>query len=218
MKKLTAIALATGLALSGAGLYTVVANAHGDGFGMGQGYGDKSGAKHRGMGGGMGGGMGMGGMGGGMGMGSGMMGGGKMGMGSGMTGGGKMGMGFFKRLDSDGDGAVTMEEALEAKPRGRGMMKRLDTDNNGEITAAEIDAMLAEKRDRMLEHLDINKDGKIDKADHKARVEQRFARFDTDKDGKVTIEEFRDVMGEWRQQRRQGMRQMWRDFMGGGAE
>ncbi|VAW11015.1 hypothetical protein MNBD_ALPHA09-1030 [hydrothermal vent metagenome] len=214
MKKLTAIALATGLALSGAGLYSVVANAHGDGFGMGQGYGGKSGAKHRGMGGGMGEyGKGQGGdMSGGMGMGGGMS-GGKMGM-----SGGKMGMGFFKRLDANNDGAVTMEEALEAKPRGQGMMKHLDTDNNGEITAAEIDAMLAEKRDRMLEHLDINKDGKIDKADHTARVEQRFARFDTDKDGKVTAKEFGDVMGEWRQQRRKGMRQMWRDFMGGGAQ
>jgi len=136
--------------------------------------------------------------------------------GHGMDGG--MGMGLFKKLDADSDGIVTREEAAKAKRKPVHMVKSLDTDKDGEVTGAEIDTWLAERRKKYMDRYDVNDDGVINAADETARIEQRFARFDADKDGKVTKEEFKAVMGEWRKKRREGLKQLRRDFWGRGAE
>ncbi|MFV2035514.1 MAG: EF-hand domain-containing protein, partial [Halocynthiibacter sp.] len=123
-------------------------------------------------------------------------------------------MGLFNRLDADGDGVVTKEEAANAKPKAGHMLSRLDANNDGEVTSAEIDAKQTEMRDRLMKRFDVNGDGTINKADQTARIEKRFERFDTDKDGKVTREEAEKVMKEWRQKRKDAMEQLSREFWG----
>jgi hypothetical protein len=43
----------------------------------------------------------------------------------------------------------------------------------------------------VLERLDTNKDGFVDKAEYLAKTEQRFAKIDTNKDGKLSKEEYK---------------------------
>jgi len=155
---------------------------------------------------------------GGKGYGAGHHGGGKKEMSKGRGHGRDGGMNLFKRFDADGDGVVTKEEAAKFKPKPIHMVKSLDTDKDGEVTGAEIDTWLDERRKKYMDRFDVNDDGVINQADQTARIEQRFARFDTNKDDKVTKEEFKAVMGEWRQKRAEGLKQLRRDFWGRGAE
>ena len=253
MRKLTAIALATGVAIAGAGIFTLSANADqyrqgrgGPGMNcgmddgeraMGRGQRGERGERGRGMECGEGSGQGFmrhhGGERGGSERGWGRDGGqggefarhhgrrGKDGQGRmGRRGGkgGQFGPGMFDRLDADKDGAVTLEEASKMKMRGGRRMARLDTDKNGEITSSEIDAWQSDMRENLLERLDTNNDGKIDKSDRDAKIKQRFDRFDADKDGKVTREEVAELMGGWRQHRREFMKKMRQEFWGSGSE
>lgn len=200
MRKFTAVALAAGLIAGGAaGIYPLAASAHesgSDGDGPRyhkrfQGHGEL-GAHQRG----------------GVGRHSKD---GRRGRGRGKVGN-DFGMGMFDRFDGDDNGEVTLEEALKAAPQPQHHAERLDGDKNGTVTSVEIDAWLAEMRENLLKRLDANEDGKIDKTDQAAQVERRFARLDANKDGKVTREEAQDVIGDWRRQARESMRDMRRRF------
>lgn len=248
MRKLNAALLATAVTLSGAGIYTVAANAHdnnqsnhqyrmhqGNTGGQGdmefgeageqefegrrnhrRGYGKRDGG-HRGEG--------------------------RRGRGHrGENSGREFGKRMFDRMDADNDGAVTLEEALAAGPgkmagegrkgrkggkshrRGRGgrdghhMMQKLDTDKDGTITAAELDTWQAAQRQRVLDRMDFNGDGQIDKSDRDGKIEERFKKMDADSDGKVTREEVKTVMAEWRSERRSVMQKLRDKFWGGSSE
>lgn len=75
-------------------------------------------------------------------------------------------------------------------PRGGGMMMMADVDKDGKITKAELTAALEARFAKM----DVNKDGKIDQTDRAAlraqRQDARFARLDTDKNGQISKAEF----------------------------
>jgi hypothetical protein len=82
----------------------------------------------------------------------------------------------------------------------------LDTDKDGRISRAEAEAgkgKLAARFDQM----DVNKDGYLDRTDMQARMEQHRADFfkgaDTNKDGRVTRDEFIVEQGARSAERRQ---------------
>ncbi|MEM8883136.1 MAG: hypothetical protein AAGD14_03615 [Planctomycetota bacterium] len=129
----------------------------------------------------------------------------------------------FDELDVDKDGALSEEEMKAArKPAeagrpdedgrregrrgnrrggrrgGRGggsmMMSALDTDRNGELSAEEIEAAPTS-----LAKLDANKDGTISAEEldpNRVRARRMITRFDTDGDGKISIDEMPDRMAE----------------------
>lgn len=107
----------------------------------------------------------------------------------------------FDQLDKNRDGQLSADERpqMGGKHRrhgnqgGKSRMKALDTDNDGRISRAEMQSgqrMAAERFDRM----DVNKDGYVDRADAQARATQQRAEFfkgaDTNRDGRVTRDEF----------------------------
>jgi hypothetical protein len=185
----------------------------GPGYGAGPGYGPGPGGMPPGMmqgwGGGPGGmppgmmqghGMGPGGMS--PGMMQGMGPGGMQGMMQGMGPGGMTGGRFFP-LDTDGDGAVSAEEAAAAAER---RFAVFDVDDDGVLTIEEfatfrmqpppwadpdrIAAMQARRAARLAE-LDADADGQVTKAEFMQAAEAHHAAADSDGDGRVTPWEHR---------------------------
>ena len=107
----------------------------------------------------------------------------------------------FDQMDKDKDGKLTAAEFprrggwRHRGHRGHGMMMKLDTDKDGRISKAEAAAepKFAERFAKM----DFNKDGYADRADFKARMEQRrgecFDKADLNKDGKLSRVEFSNM-------------------------
>ena len=106
----------------------------------------------------------------------------------------------FDRADKDGDGRLAGDELRHRHRwhhrghRGHGMM-RLDVDKDGRISKAEAAAEpeFAERFAKM----DFNQDGYVDRADFKARMEQRrsecFDKADLNHDGKLSRVEFSNM-------------------------
>lgn len=64
---------------------------------------------------------------------------------------------MIKRLDEDGDGAITKAEFdAKADRRGARMLKRLDADGDGKITKAEAEAAKSKRGHRRDHHKDDN--------------------------------------------------------------
>lgn len=114
----------------------------------------------------------------------------------------------FQRLDRDGDGAVTAEEYNAASDR---MFSRLDRDGNGELTipardetaqSADGEGRQAMRRahrggsrgaERLMERFDVNKDGKITRAEFDEVRLALFGSSDADNNQSVSLEEFATV-------------------------
>ena len=106
----------------------------------------------------------------------------------------------FDRIDKDKDGRLAGDELRHRHrshhrgQRGHGMMK-LDADKDGRISKAEAAAepKFAERFAKM----DFNKDGYVDRADFKARMEQRrgecFDKADINHDGKLSRVEYSNM-------------------------
>jgi EF hand len=115
--------------------------------------------------------------------------------------------GHMMTIDANDDGAIGADEAASLAD---GMFMRLD-ENRDEILdeaefstppgrgwgrgwfgtgAAEAEAVQKVRKEKFAA-LDTSKDGKLDKAEVFADMQQRLAAADTDKDGKVTPWEFR---------------------------
>src|SRR3546814_5959888 len=106
----------------------------------------------------------------------------------------------FDKADKDKDGRLAGDELRHRHRshhrghRGHGMMK-LDVDKDGRISKAEASAepKFAERFAKM----DFNKDGYVDRADFKARMEQRrgecFDKADINHDGKLSRVEFSNM-------------------------
>lgn len=90
------------------------------------------------------------------------------------------------RLDTDGDGLVSLEEFHAPDGRhGGNMMERADLNGDGAVTLEEATQARAE---RMAEHQRKMAERQAKMA---TRMEEAFARMDADGDGAVTREEMR---------------------------
>lgn len=124
----------------------------------------------------------------------------------GRPGGGR----FFERLDANSDGKVSPDEVPEERRDGfKKLIERGDKDGDGALSKEEFAAAFAggpaadgkrpEGREpgRLFERLDTNKDGKVtvDEAPEpfRERIEALIRHADKDGDGAVTLEEFREA-------------------------
>jgi Ca2+-binding EF-hand superfamily protein len=111
----------------------------------------------------------------------------------------------FKLLDSNQDGSVTKAEMQAAEARAKQEAEarlatqadqsfaKLDTDKNGQLSLAEFKASLPPVRtrpvDTVLQRFDSNKDGKVTLQEFGAPTLAVFDRFDTNKDGTISDQE-----------------------------
>lgn len=111
----------------------------------------------------------------------------------------------YRRLDADRNGAVTRAEIeaserqnfqRQAMARNQALFRQLDADRNGQLSAVEF-ARLASTTPppangvAMLGRFDTNRDGKVTLVEYRASTLVNFDRLDTDKDGIVTPAEMR---------------------------
>ena len=60
--------------------------------------------------------------------------------------------------------------------------------------------------EKLFDAMDINHDGKLDKADREARLNQRFDKMDTNHDGQLSRQEFADAHDKMRDGMKMGMK------------
>lgn len=110
--------------------------------------------------------------------------------------------------------ALVLAGGAYAAPGAPGLKR--DMDRNGTITRAEMQQAVTASFAR----LDVNKDGKLDRADRAARAEERktrmFDRLDTNKDGQIARAEFMADRGPGQDGAREGRRGMGRHHGGPG--
>lgn len=103
---------------------------------------------------------------------------------------------MLERLDLDGDGAVSRDEA---RAFGDARFQRWDRDSNGVVTEAEMieaaQERIAARVGKMFARMDRNGDGRLERAELDAMGSARFERMDADGDGRISIEEIR---ARWR--------------------
>ena len=110
----------------------------------------------------------------------------------------------FKRLDGNADGTATRQEiqasqrqtlAAVAMQRNRQIFGQLDKDRSGQLSAAEFAALAAAPPEPnaapLLAMWDSNKDGRVTLIEFRSATQANFDRMDTDKDGIVSVVEMR---------------------------
>ena len=117
---------------------------------------------------------------------------------------------LIKLIDKDGDGAIS---AAEAEAFAASRFDKLDSDHKGYLTLDAFEAPLRRAIDRASEArrpqlekalpraeaafkaMNKSGDGHLTKAEFLADSRARFAAADTDKDGKLTLDELRHARG-----------------------
>ncbi len=106
--------------------------------------------------------------------------------------------GEFKKLDTDGDGRVTAQEAAaklvrderdRALAANRQIFARLDKDKNGSLSPQEFAGLIAvppADPAPFMQRMDLNKDGIVTLVEHRTVMLGTFDALDVDKDGIVT--------------------------------
>lgn len=109
----------------------------------------------------------------------------------------------FATLDANSDGQLTLEEMQAA---GDARFAEADTNGDGALSPEELQAQIAANATdraeraatRMLDRLDANDDGLIQREEIAARggdrAERMFDRADSDDDGAISAEEFASVV------------------------
>lgn len=109
---------------------------------------------------------------------------------------------MLEMLDTNKDGSISKAE-FEAKRSNE--FSAADANNDGTVTPAELTAFhekkmeerKAERQKRMFDRLDTNKDGKVSKEEFEAGG--KFERMDKNNDGKITADEM-----QWKGKRGHG--------------
>jgi Ca2+-binding EF-hand superfamily protein len=129
---------------------------------------------------------------------------------------------FIQQLDTDGDGKVSLDEALAPQ---KTRFSETDTDGDGFVSSEEASAafkaqvpaeMLEAMKERgmpdpgetFVKNLDQNGDGKIDLDEFSRPTVESFNRMDSDGDGFATKEEATAFFEEMQKQMQQQMQQM----------
>jgi Ca2+-binding EF-hand superfamily protein len=106
---------------------------------------------------------------------------------------GDMGAKFLARFDADKDGKIS---ASEWPSKGRMTFADVDANSDGAVTADELGKMRKPQDGKggpddknHLARFDTDKDGKISAAEWTAQGDKIFARLDDNKDGKITKDE-----------------------------
>lgn len=100
-------------------------------------------------------------------------------------GGGKGG-GHGARIDTNGDGKITLAESQAAA---KARFEKLDANKDGSITQAEVQG----RGKHLFENADANKDGKVTLAEMQAKAKAFFTARDTNKDNVLSGDE----LGHW---------------------
>lgn len=108
----------------------------------------------------------------------------------------------FKRIDTNSNGKI---ELAELGPVATKRLARLDVNGDNEVTADEINITLtnaiAKRRERMLQLMDQDKNGKVTQVELDKLVESMFNSADSDDDGALTIAETQAFKrGLWRKE------------------
>jgi Ca2+-binding EF-hand superfamily protein len=100
---------------------------------------------------------------------------------------------WLSRIDVDGDGRVTREEWAEHQAAG---FNRVDADRDGKLTMGEMHAALKPQREteaaKVFQRWDLNKDGFVTREEFLGRDFPGFKMLDTDGDGNITADDLRN--------------------------
>jgi Ca2+-binding EF-hand superfamily protein len=111
----------------------------------------------------------------------------------------------FAQMDSDADGSVTREDEEFIAARGV-MFEKRDRNSDGYIDSTDIGKRAArrggERIDRMLEHLDADKDGKVSRDEFVSAEAPIFTRADQDSNGTLDATEIEHAKAAMQSQMR----------------
>ena len=101
---------------------------------------------------------------------------------------------MLERIDTDGDGTISRDEAQAAHDA---RFARMDINGDGAVTREEIrqarENRRAERHAKRFERLDLNGDGAIERSEFDEARNRRFARIDANGDGRITPDEMRAI-------------------------
>lgn len=124
----------------------------------------------------------------------------------------------FETLDADGSGEITSSDLMQLREQ---RFADIDLDGDGSVDVDEFtahaEARAAERATRMFERLDADGDGTLSRDVLESRIgqgpgERMLSRFDSDKSGGVSAEEFeaaKERFAERRGKHRDGKERGW---------
>ena len=110
---------------------------------------------------------------------------------------------IFRRMDADGDGAVTEREYVSRtrwpEDKARKIWRASDANGDGKVTEAEYcrNRRVTDKAKEVFSWIDADKDGKLTEKEALATAKLIFQTMDKDRNGEVTIPEYLSTRWEW---------------------